>query len=49
MLVIVAPGQGSQTPGFLQPWLERHELIGREIEQVLLAAEAAFRARRQAG
>ncbi len=22
MLVIVAPGQGSQTPGFLQPWLE---------------------------
>ena len=22
MLVIVAPGQGSQTPGFLEPWLE---------------------------
>ena len=22
VLVIVAPGQGSQTPGFLQPWLE---------------------------
>ena len=22
MLVIVAPGQGSQTPGFLTPWLE---------------------------
>lgn len=22
MLVIVAPGQGSQTPGFLQPWLQ---------------------------
>ena len=22
MIVIVAPGQGSQTPGFLQPWLE---------------------------
>ena len=22
MLVIVAPGQGSQTPGFLQPWLK---------------------------
>lgn len=22
MLVIVAPGQGSQTPGFLRPWLE---------------------------
>ena len=22
MLVIVAPGQGAQTPGFLRPWLE---------------------------
>lgn len=22
MLIIVAPGQGAQTPGFLQPWLE---------------------------
>lgn len=22
MLVIVAPGQGAQTPGFLNPWLE---------------------------
>ena len=22
MLVIVAPGQGAQTPGFLTPWLE---------------------------
>lgn len=22
MLVIVAPGQGAQTPGFLSPWLE---------------------------
>ncbi|HZC26997.1 MAG TPA: ACP S-malonyltransferase, partial [Actinopolymorphaceae bacterium] len=22
MLVIVAPGQGAQTPGFLEPWLE---------------------------
>ncbi|HEU4568763.1 MAG TPA: ACP S-malonyltransferase, partial [Marmoricola sp.] len=22
MLIIVAPGQGSQTPGFLAPWLE---------------------------
>ena len=22
MLVVVAPGQGSQTPGFLTPWLE---------------------------
>ena len=22
MIVVVAPGQGSQTPGFLSPWLE---------------------------
>ncbi|MEY4503384.1 MAG: hypothetical protein RLZZ576_638, partial [Actinomycetota bacterium] len=22
MLVVLCPGQGSQTPGFLQPWLE---------------------------
>ncbi|MBA3742358.1 MAG: ACP S-malonyltransferase, partial [Sporichthya sp.] len=22
MLAIVAPGQGAQTPGFLEPWLE---------------------------
>ena len=22
MLIIVAPGQGAQTPGFLTPWLE---------------------------
>ena len=22
MLVIVAPGQGAQSPGFLTPWLE---------------------------
>ncbi len=22
MLVIVAPGQGAQSPGFLEPWLE---------------------------
>ncbi len=26
MLAIVAPGQGSQTPGFLNPWLEISEL-----------------------
>ena len=26
MLAIVAPGQGSQTPGFLSPWLENSEL-----------------------
>lgn len=29
MLVIVAPGQGSQTPGFLQPWLELPEVSDR--------------------
>lgn len=32
MLAIVCPGQGSQTPGFLAPWLERDgaaELLGR--------------------
>ena len=32
MIVIVCPGQGSQTPGFLSPWLEhdvyRHQLEG---------------------
>lgn len=26
MLAIIAPGQGSQTPGFLIPWLEDHRL-----------------------
>lgn len=26
MLAIIAPGQGSQTPGFLAPWLEDHDL-----------------------
>lgn len=26
MLAIIAPGQGSQTPGFLAPWLEDHGL-----------------------
>ena len=29
MLVIVAPGQGSQTPGFLAPWLEEPSVRGR--------------------
>jgi [acyl-carrier-protein] S-malonyltransferase len=29
VLVIVAPGQGSQTPGFLQPWLELPGATGR--------------------
>ena len=29
MLVIVAPGQGSQAPGFLSPWLELPGLVDR--------------------
>ena len=29
MLVIVAPGQGAQTPGFLQPWLEGPDFRSR--------------------
>ncbi|WP_298752737.1 ACP S-malonyltransferase [uncultured Serinicoccus sp.] len=36
MLVIVAPGQGSQTPGFLTPWLE--EPAVRERLEALAAA-----------
>src|SRR5215831_3379875 len=35
MLIITAPGQGAQTPGFLAPWLE---LPG--VAQPLLAAAA---------
>ena len=27
MIVVVAPGQGSQTPGFLAPWLESPEAV----------------------
>ena len=29
VLVIVAPGQGAQTPGFLTPWLEDPTFAGR--------------------
>ncbi len=29
MLVVVAPGQGAQTPGFLAPWLEDHDFADR--------------------
>ncbi|CAB4900918.1 unannotated protein [freshwater metagenome] len=29
MLVVVCPGQGSQTPGFLRPWLEMPEVSAR--------------------
>ena len=32
MLVVVAPGQGSQTPGFLAPWLELPEVRARAEE-----------------
>lgn len=36
MLVIVAPGQGSQTPGFLAPWLEEPSV--RERLEAMAAA-----------
>ena len=36
MIVVVAPGQGSQTPGFLAPWLE----IPSVAEQVAAHSEA---------
>ena len=39
MLVIVAPGQGSQTPGFLSPWLE---LPGFRARMEWLAAVASL-------
>ena len=29
MLVVVAPGQGAQSPGFLTPWLEIPGVHGR--------------------
>ncbi|HLL63782.1 MAG TPA: ACP S-malonyltransferase, partial [Propionibacteriaceae bacterium] len=29
MLAIVAPGQGAQTPGFLQPWLSESRFAAR--------------------
>ena len=37
MLALLAPGQGSQTPGFLAPWLEdakAAELIGNWSEVI---------------
>lgn len=37
MIVIVAPGQGSQTPGFLEPWLTEQ----RFAEQLARLSEAA--------
>ncbi|THG32881.1 ACP S-malonyltransferase [Naasia lichenicola] len=36
MIVVVAPGQGSQTPGFLSPWLEQP--ASRELLQTLSTA-----------
>ncbi|HWI30530.1 MAG TPA: ACP S-malonyltransferase [Microbacterium sp.] len=38
MIVVVCPGQGSQTPGFLSPWLERDGVRAR-LEQLSDAAE----------
>jgi [acyl-carrier-protein] S-malonyltransferase len=37
MLVIVAPGQGAQAPGFLAPWLELPGVAGRLAAQSELA------------
>ena len=34
MLVIVAPGQGAQTPGFLTPWLEDPSFAERLAELI---------------
>ena len=39
MLVIVCPGQGAQTPGFLSPWLE---LPGFQDRLVWLSAVAGL-------
>ena len=36
MLIIVAPGQGSQTPGMLTPWLE-NEAFADIIDQASAA------------
>lgn len=33
MIVVVCPGQGSQTPGFLQPWLELPD-FARELGEI---------------
>ena len=37
MLVIVAPGQGAQTPGFLAPWLEDEQFAARLAELSTIA------------
>jgi [acyl-carrier-protein] S-malonyltransferase len=36
MIVVVCPGQGSQTPGFLVPWLENPE-FSRELHEISAA------------
>ncbi|MDI2022196.1 hypothetical protein [Paenarthrobacter nicotinovorans] len=41
MLAIVCPGQGSQTPGFLAPWLELPS--GDGLESGLSAALGAWK------
>ncbi|HWG02300.1 MAG TPA: ACP S-malonyltransferase, partial [Trebonia sp.] len=51
MLIITAPGQGAQTPGFLSPWLELpgvaeqlgawSELAGRDLIRLAATADAA--------
>lgn len=38
VLAIVAPGQGSQTPGFLSPWLEQPDTL-RRLTELSEAAE----------
>ncbi len=38
MIIAVFPGQGSQTPGFLAPWLER-EGVAEQLAQYSDAAE----------
>ncbi len=35
MLAIVAPGQGSQTPGFLTPWIEHFAQFGPQIPEMV--------------
>jgi len=35
MLAIVAPGQGSQTPGFLTPWIEHFAHLGPQIPEMV--------------
>ena len=35
MLAILAPGQGSQTPGFLTPWIEHFVQFGPQIPEMV--------------